>query len=287
MPVGQLVAEDPRRARLFERLGIDYCCKGQAPLDRACRDKGLDIAAVLRQLAAGTAEPPDGEHGPFDAATITMRELIDHIVTIHHAYLYRELPRLAALAGQVVGPHGIRHPELREVRDVFDALKDDLKSHMIEEETVVFPILARLEAEIEGFESHGGVEDPIRVMEHEHDDAGAALARLRALTGGYTPPADACPTYRALLAGLAELEADLHVHIHEENNILFPRARAAEGVLRAAAPESHGRYGQDPGRAARAGRLQHRAGGRHAAHPAGQGRRRDPGDRQPQRLGQR
>lgn len=230
MPVGQLVAEDPSRARLFERLGIDYCCKGRAPLDRACRDRGLDVAAVLRQLAAGAAEPADGEHGPFDASTITMHELIDHIVTVHHAYLYRELPRLAALAGQVVGPHGIRHPELREVRDVLGALKDDLKSHMLEEEAIVFPILARLESP----ESHRVVENPIRVMEHEHDDVGAALARLRALTCGYTPPADACPTYRALLAGLAELEADLHRHIHEENNILFPRARALAGALQAA-----------------------------------------------------
>jgi regulator of cell morphogenesis and NO signaling len=238
MSVGQLVAQDPRRARLFERLGIDYCCGGRAPLDRTCREKGLDLAAVLRQLAAGEAGPRDDAHGPFDGATATMGELIDHIVTIHHAYLYRELPRLAALAGQVVGPHGIRHPELRDVRDVFNALKDDLKSHMLEEETIVFPILARLEAAIEGPESHSGVENPIRVMEYEHDDSGAALARLHTLTDGYTPPADACPTYRALLDGLAGLEADLHVHIHEENNILFPRARAAEGAWQAAAAGS-------------------------------------------------
>src|SRR5262249_27327723 len=101
-----------------------------------------------------------------------------------------------------------------------------------------FPILARLGAAIEGPESHGGVENPIRVMEHEHDDAGAALARLRALTDGYTPPADACATYRALLAGLAGLAAALHVHLHEENNILFPRARAAEGAWQAAAAGS-------------------------------------------------
>jgi regulator of cell morphogenesis and NO signaling len=236
MPVGQLVAEDSRRARLFERLGIDYCCGGRAPLDRACREKGLDVAAVLRQLAAGETGPRDDVHGPFDAATATMGELIDHIVTIHHAYLYRELPRLAALAGQVVGPHGSRHPELRELRDIFNSLKGDLKAHLLKEEEILFPIIARLEAAIERPEFHrGSVMNPILVMEHEHDGAGAALARLRALTDGYTPPADACPTYRGLLDGLAGLEADLHVHIHEENNILFPRARAAEGAWQAAA----------------------------------------------------
>jgi regulator of cell morphogenesis and NO signaling len=244
MPVGRLVAEDPRRARLFERLGIDYCCGGRAPLGRACRAKGLDVAAVLRELEAGEdeAEPRYDEHGPFDGSTATMGEVIGHIVATHHAYLYRELPRLADLAGRVVNAHGNRHPELRELRDVFESLGDELRSHMVKEEQVLFPIIARLEAAIEmpGLRC-GGVGNPIRVMEHEHDDAGAALARLRALTDGYTPPADACPTYRALLDGLAELEADLHLHIHEENNILFPRARAADDALHAAAGGSEWR----------------------------------------------
>jgi regulator of cell morphogenesis and NO signaling len=238
MPVGQLVAEDPRRARVFERLGIDYCCRGRTPLDSACREKGLDVAAVLRQLAAAEAEAEPGhdEHVPVGRATATMRELIDHIVTIHHAYLHRELPRLADLADRVVDAHGSRHPELRELREVFLSLKSELRLHMLKEEKIVFPMIARLEVAMEVPELYcGSVGNPILVMEHEHDDAGADLARLRALTDGYTPPPDACPTYRALLDGLAGLEADLHMHIHEENNILFPRARAADGALQAGA----------------------------------------------------
>jgi regulator of cell morphogenesis and NO signaling len=210
-------------------------------LDRACREKGLDVAAVLGQLAAGEdeAEPRYDEHGPIGGATATMGELIDHLVTIHHAYLHRELPRLADLAGRVVDAHGNRHPELRELRDVFESLRDELRFHLLKEEKILFPSIARLEVAREVPELYcGSVENPILVMEHEHDDAGAALARLRALTDGYTPPPDACPTYRALLEGLAGLEADLHVHIHEENNILFPRARAAEGALQAAAAGS-------------------------------------------------
>ena len=243
MPVGQLVAEDPRRARLFERLGIDYCCGGRAPLDRACREKGLDVTAVLRQLEAGEARSRYDDHESFAGTTATMRELIDHIVMRHHAYLLREMPRLAALADRVVDAHGARHPELHEVRDVFETLRDELRFHMLKEEKILFPIIERLEAAIEMPELHPGrVGNPIEVMEHEHDDAGSALARLRELTDGYTPPGDACPTYQALLSGLAELEADLHAHIHEENNILFPRARAAEDALQAAAAGPHERY---------------------------------------------
>lgn len=237
-PVGQLVAEDPRRARLFERLGIDYCCGGRSTLDHACREKGLDFATVLRLLASCEDEatsPGDG-HEDFDERAATLGELIDHIVTSHHSYLYRELPRLVALAGQVVGAHGTNHPELREVRDVFNSLKEELKFHLPKEEKVLFPMIARLEAAVEGpGRQGGGVGNPIVVMEHEHDDAGAALARLRTLTDSYKPPADACPTYRALLDGLAGLEADLHRHIHEENNILFPRARSLEEAMQAAA----------------------------------------------------
>ncbi|MHB1557503.1 MAG: iron-sulfur cluster repair di-iron protein [Isosphaeraceae bacterium] len=233
-PVGQLVADDPRRAHLFERLGIDYCCGGRSTLDRACREKGLDVAAVLHRLAAGAdeAEPYHDEHWAFDEETVTLGELMDHIVMCHHAYLYRELPRLAALARQVVGAHGNRHPELREVRDIFDSLKEDLKLHLLKEEKELFPRIARLEAaNRRPGSARGPIGNPILATEHEHEEAGAALARLHTLTDGYTPPADACPTYRALLDGLARLEADLHLHIHEENNILFPRARAIEAAL--------------------------------------------------------
>lgn len=239
--VGQLVAEDPRRARLFERLGIDYCCGGRSPLDLACREKGLEVDAVLHRLAAGEdeAEPQPDEHWAFDEETATLGELMDHIVTCHHAYLYRELPRLAALAGQVVGPHSSRHPELREVRDIFDSLKEDLKFHLLKEEKSLFPLIARLDAAIgKPGAARGCIGNPILATEHEHEEAGAALARLRTLTDGYAPPADACPTYRALLDGLARLEADLHLHIHEENNILFPRARAIEAELRATITDS-------------------------------------------------
>jgi regulator of cell morphogenesis and NO signaling len=232
-PIGQWVAERPSRSRIFENLGLDYCCGGGTPLDRACRDKGLDVATVLREL--GADEVQGAEHDRFDGADTTMGELIDHIVARHHAYLRRELPRLATLADQVAGAHGARHPELQEFRDVLASLREELTLHMLKEEEVLFPMLKQLEAATETPRfSCGSITNPILVMEHEHEDAGAALARLRALSGGYAPPADACPSYRAMFDGLAELEADLHLHIHEENNLLFARARAVEDALHSA-----------------------------------------------------
>jgi regulator of cell morphogenesis and NO signaling len=241
VPVGELVAADSRRARVFERLGIDYCCGGRTPLDQACRARGLDIRAVLDELALDEAEATaaDRRHESFDGKAATIAELIEHIVAVHHAYLLKELPRLSVLVDQVLAAHGIRHPELAEVRDVFRALKDELTWHMRKEEKVLFPIIAQLAEAAEQPEFHcGSVTNPIRVMEHEHTDAASVLGRLRTLTGGYSPPADACTSYRALFDGLAELEADLHLHIHEENNVLFPRARAAEDALVGQGPES-------------------------------------------------
>jgi regulator of cell morphogenesis and NO signaling len=240
--VGQLVAERPSRARLFERLGIDYCCGGRAPLAQACTEKGLDVEEALRALEVGEPEAQVAGHDGFLAAMTTMGELIDHIVARHHAYLREKLPHLEGLFDQVVAAHKASHPELQELRDVFAALKDELTLHMLKEEKILFPMIVQLEAVLEMPHFHcGSISNPIRVMEHEHVDAGNALTLLRAMTSGYTPPADACARYRALLDGLAELEADLHLHIHEENNILFPRAAAAEDALHSAASGSSGR----------------------------------------------
>lgn len=229
-PVGRLVAEHLGRARVFDRLGIDYCCGGKTALDRACWEKGLDVFEVLRELAASDARATEAESIDWNRAP--MSDLADHIVAVHHAYLRRELPRLADLMEKVVAAHGARHPDLGAVHATLLSLKAELESHMLKEEKVLFPIIKQLETATTLPSFHcGSVNNPILVMEHEHEDAGTALAQLRAWTGGYQAPEDACNTYRAALAGLAELEADLHRHIHKENEILFPRALAAEAAL--------------------------------------------------------
>lgn len=228
--VGQLVAERPSRARVFEKFGIDYCCGGRKPLDQACRDRAVDVKAVLDELRRN-----DERRAPEqDWAVLGLTGLADHIEQTHHDSLRQELPRLDFLTHKVAAAHGQRHPELLRLRDVFSAFKTELLNHMQKEELVVFPLCRRLQAgEVEAPASGVGLRRPIDVLTHEHDDAGEALAEMRRLTSGFEPPADACNTYRALLDSLKELEADMHQHVHLENNVLFPAALEAYAALRA------------------------------------------------------
>jgi regulator of cell morphogenesis and NO signaling len=225
--VGQLVAERPSRSRVFETFGIDYCCGGKKRLTEACETAGAVLDEVIGALKA--FEVDSKAEDETDWSKVPMSHLIDHIVSTHHAYLGSELPRLSAMTEKVAMVHGRNHPELLACRDVFAGFRAELESHMGKEENVLFPMIKVLESASSLPESHcGTVQNPIRMMEHEHDDAGRALAKLRELTDGFAPPEDACNTYRACFDGLAELEADLHQHIHKENNILFPRAAQAE-----------------------------------------------------------
>jgi regulator of cell morphogenesis and NO signaling len=228
--VGQLVTEHPDRSRIFERLGIDYCCGGKRSLKDACERLNLDPSAVLRELESADAAGSIEEE--TDWSTAPLGELVDHIVTTHHGYLREALPRLAYLAARVATVHGEAHPELRKLQRVYNAFQRELDQHMEKEERVLFPLCRELETARVLPEFHcGSVNLPILRMMVEHQDAGDALARMRELTNDFTPPADACNTYRAMLAGLAELERDMHQHVHKENNILFPRAAAAEAAL--------------------------------------------------------
>ncbi|MCC6793657.1 MAG: iron-sulfur cluster repair di-iron protein [Candidatus Hydrogenedentes bacterium] len=227
MTVGELVRERPGRSRIFEELGIDYCCGGKKPLSDACAKKGHNIEAVLEaiveaDLAGSVAVAEDYAEMPLD-------ELADHIVATHHAFLVRELPRMQQMAAKVSKVHGDKDERLGELASVVNALADELASHMMKEERILFPVIRQLEqSDSLPTMPFGTIANPIRAMEAEHDTAGNALADMHRLTDAYTPPGWACNTYRALLDGLHELELDLHQHIHKENNILFPRALAVE-----------------------------------------------------------
>ena len=222
--VAQLVTERPSRARVFERLGVDYCCGGKRSLAVACAEKGLDAATVAAMLDA--TEEGGGDSDEADWGKASLEALCDHIVGTHHAYLRQELPRVTALVDKVVRAHGDHHSELAETQDLVTAVAAELDAHMLVEEQVIFPACRKLEAEgSSGFPSLG---EPIEALEQDHLVTGVALERIRELTRGYAAPADACNTYRAMLEGLESLERDLHRHIHEENNVLFPRAIALE-----------------------------------------------------------
>jgi regulator of cell morphogenesis and NO signaling len=231
-PVGAVVAERLGRAGVFERLGIDYCCHGETPLGEACAGQALEVDWVLAEIRQSDRE--DSADGSVEIAftAMTATELADHIEQTHHAYLRYELPRLAELIGKLLAHHGDRHPELMALQTTFRGLHEELASHMFKEERVLFPLIRELNTATRPFAMHcGSIANPIRVMEHEHDDAGDALARIRELTHDFRVPLDGCTSYRALYDGLAALEADLHHHIHKENNILFPKSAALEAAL--------------------------------------------------------
>ena len=229
--VGELVAEVPGRGRVFEQLGIDYCCCGKQSLAAACADRGLALEEVAAHLAV-VPQAPTARY-EVDPASLTLTALCDHIVQRYHEPLREDLPRLRELAVKVAGVHGENHPELREVRDIFDELWIELENHMETEERVLFPACRALEGTLTPPDMPGGsLARAIAPMEAEHIDTGTALATLRSLTSGFTPPPDACASYRTLQEGLAALEAELHQHIHKENNILFPRAIALDEALR-------------------------------------------------------
>jgi len=228
--VGELVVEQPGRSRIFEKYSIDYCCGGKKTLATACQSAGVSLDEVVDALSETHVN--DQINSESDWSKSSMSELIDHIVTKHHAYLRTELPRLGEMGEKVARVHGDRFDWLAECHNVFVGLRNELEQHMMKEEQVLFPMIKQIEVASTAPSFHcGNLQNPISMMEHEHDDAGQALSKMRTLSGAFVPPGDACNTFRAWLHGLAELEADLHQHIHEENNILFPRAQAVEAKL--------------------------------------------------------
>jgi regulator of cell morphogenesis and NO signaling len=229
--VREVALENPAAARVFEKLGIDYCCGGARPLQDACQDAHLNFEEVCRSLEE--AERAAKVSPPRNWGDEPLAELIAHINSTHHVYTRAEIARLESLFDKVCSVHGKNHPELLTIRATFQSLAVELRMHMMKEEMVLFPYVLRMEeATIEKTPvvppPFGSVRNPVAMMEHEHDSAGQALRSMRESTQGYAVPPDACASYKALYQALAEFEADLHQHIHLENNILFPRAVVME-----------------------------------------------------------
>jgi regulator of cell morphogenesis and NO signaling len=227
--VGQVVARDYHAASVFKKHHIDFCCKGGVSIEEACENKGMSADALVEELKAATAESGGVSH---DFQTWDLDLLCDYIEKKHHRYVLRKTPELRAYLAKLSKVHGERHPELLQIERLFDASATELASHMHKEEMILFPYIKSV-AQAAAFQrpSFGTVKNPINMMQHEHDTEGERFRRIAELSSNYLPPADACTTYRVAFALLAEFEEDLHLHIHLENNILFPRAIAHENRL--------------------------------------------------------
>ncbi|MGD0910976.1 MAG: iron-sulfur cluster repair di-iron protein [Terracidiphilus sp.] len=224
--VREIALEQPHSIRVFERFGIDYCCGGRKPLGEACMAGNLSADEVLAALdsAANTATPL-----AMDWSQASLRQLIEHIVATHHAYVKRELPRLAVLAQKVVNRHGDTQRHLPAIQSALAQLDDELTHHLAKEENILFPYIAALDTALVSGSAFpdacfGAVTNPIAMMISEHEAAGTLLAAIQSLSSNFVTPVGACPTYHAFYGGLKEFQHDLHQHIHLENNILFPRA---------------------------------------------------------------
>ncbi len=229
--VREIATENPSSIRVFESLGIDYCCGGKRSLSEACSRVDVPMNQVLDLLHQADQDVQAPQSGAWTEQPLTA--LMAHIVSRHHSFVRRGIPRLNVLLTKVVAKHGDAHPEVRHIEQLFLAIGQELSTHLMKEEQVLFPYIERLEGAVQKDATppaacFGSVARPIANMIAEHDDAGALLARMRELSNGYAAPGGACPTFIALYRGLWEFERDLHQHIHLENNILFPRAVAIE-----------------------------------------------------------
>lgn len=232
-PIKDVVAEDFRAAAIFQKYGLDFCCGGAKPIGEAASAKGFDPADLLLQLNEIAATPGSGmpKFNRWDAAL-----LCDYIVENHHLYVREVIPSIGMHAEKVARVHGAHRPELVEVAAIFARVSADLAAHMQKEENVLFPYIRSLALErsrglVGGRSAFGSVHNPISMMEAEHAAAGDEMEEIRRLTNDYTAPMDACATYQVLFQELADFEKDLHVHVHLENNILFPKAIALEESL--------------------------------------------------------
>jgi len=233
--VRELAVEIPGATRLFEKVGIDYCCGGQRSLADACSKAGVPVKEVINSLQSAVASDLSGEEPNF--VTATLGELIRHIHDKHHVFTKNELTRIEDLINKVCIAHGLNHPELIQLKVLFETLCAELGAHMRKEEVVVFPFVIGMEDAVENSRPFVTppfvtVANPVRRMMMEHDHAGDLLRKMRQLTLDYTCPSNACLSYKTLYEALDEFEKDLHQHIHLENNILFPRAVELEARLR-------------------------------------------------------
>lgn len=232
--IGELVAQDYRTASVFKKYGIDFCCQGNKTIQDACDKKNIDINAVVTDLTS--VNEANGNNNSTDYQSWPLDLMTDYIEKKHHRYVTDKTVEIMPYLEKIDRVHGDRHPELHEILEEFRVSTSLLAAHMKKEELILFPFIRKMvktqQAGTQMEAAHfGNVENPINMMKHEHDIEGERFRKIATLSNNYTPPADACNTYRVTFALLKEFEDDLHLHIHLENNILFPKAILLEKQL--------------------------------------------------------
>ncbi|WP_289666125.1 iron-sulfur cluster repair di-iron protein [Flavobacterium panacagri] len=228
--IGSFVAEDFRTAAVFSKYRIDFCCKGNRTVNEVCEKQNIDAATLLENILQVAQSE---NNGSIDFNSWPLDLLVDYIEKTHHRYVEEKTNVLIPFLDKLCKVHGANHPELFRINELFIGCAGELAQHMKKEELVLFPFVKRMvkTKESDGIlhqPSFGTVSNPIAMMMHEHDNEGERFREIAALTNNYTPPADACTTYRVTFSMLKEFEQDLHKHIHLENNILFPKAEVLE-----------------------------------------------------------
>jgi len=227
LTLAQIVNNNHQAASIFEKYHLDFCCKGKRSLEQACSEQELSVSQVAEELEDIFSK--DNKQRIVDFEKMDLTQLCDYILNTHHAYVKNEMPQIYAYLQKISSKHGDRHPELYQIFQTFSAVKEEMEGHMKKEELILFPRIkellklannenANLQLNITYLQS------PITIMEQEHDHAGTLLNDIRIFSNDYTPPQDACTTYRLSFAALQAFELDLHQHVHLENNILFPKA---------------------------------------------------------------
>lgn len=233
--LGEIAVKDLRKAEIFKKYGLDFCCGGKKTVKQACAEKGIDVTKIEKELqdadkvspaVSATARPLPYNEWPLDF-------LADYIVNTHHSYVRKSIPDLLAYSGKVARVHGDRHPELETIHKLVEEVCNEMTEHMVSEEEIVFPYVKQVASRSNGksFGEFETIKTPIEMMEAEHDFVGRSMEEIRRLSNNYTLPADACASYGFLFNKLQEFEGDLFTHIHLENNILFPKSLEIEKIL--------------------------------------------------------
>lgn len=233
--LGEIAVKDLRKAEIFKKYGLDFCCGGKKTVKEACAEKGIDVTKVEQELQqADKVAPSSSNTRPLPYNEWTLDFLADYIVNTHHSYVRKTIPTLRQYSEKVTKVHGDKHPELKTINKLVQEVCDEMSEHMLKEEGILFPYVKQIvnnkktKTPQHSFGNFKSIQEPIDEMESEHDFVGRNMEEARNVSNNYALPEDACASYSFLFKTLDEFENDLHIHVHLENNILFPKALEME-----------------------------------------------------------